>query len=241
MTLDEAKKVARDPWNKHEMHTLVEAVIALSDALRPAEGQVAAMREAAAQVAEDVAAQWSDVRARDVGACMTGIAKAIRAMPAPAARTDSPARTYEDGVRDAAKAVRSVETRIVHRRQELITEADVLRIARERSEACAQAVEALLSPASAPTPVVSPGCGAVQLSGYPCTQARDHDGAHIARDGCGNVMVQWVDKPKAFDAEAALVAMEQSIARRQHGPTPASRYEVYTAIQDGIAAGRGVK
>jgi len=42
-----------------------------------------------------------------------------------------------------------------------------------------------------------------------------------------------------FDAEAALVAMEQSIARRQHGPTPATRYEVYTAIQDALAAGRG--
>lgn len=90
MTLDEAKKVARDPWNKHEMHTLVEAVIALSDALQPAEGQVAAMREAAAKVAEYVAAQWSGVRDRDVGDCMTGIAKAIRAMPAPAVTPPAP-------------------------------------------------------------------------------------------------------------------------------------------------------
>lgn len=121
-----------------------EALRTLADALREAQAAVVQMREDAAKIADGV---LDGPLPAGAFAIAVRISKAIRSLPAPAART------YDDGVRDAAKAVRSVETRIVHQRQEPITESDVLQIARDRSEACAAAVERLLSPAPAVAPV----------------------------------------------------------------------------------------
>ena len=262
MTTEEALKI--DPARYSVHGDVATALRVLADALREAQAQVAHLNakldqthtnrcfnceqtvteattarqaSAVAQMREDAAKivdlhDWRDsCRVMGRAPTLLEIANEIRALPAPAART------YDDGVRDAAKAVRSVETRIVHQRQEPITESDVLQIARDRSEACAAAVERLLSPAPAVAPV-DDRCKALYppTQGPRCGRPAGHDGAHDSGDGTGGPSVAWSDavapvaapnprvivappidfseedapKPVAFDAEAALVAAREA-------------------------------
>ena len=182
-----------------------------------AQAAVVQMREDAAKIADGV---LDGPLPAGAFAIAVRISKAIRSLPAPAART------YDDGVRDAAKAVRSVETRIVHQRQEPITESDVLQIARDRSEACAAAVERLLSPAPAVAPVAAPNPRVIVA---PPIDFSEED----------------APKPVAFDAEAALVAAREAARTGlDRNPTVEARQIAHLLrrmLSDALAAGRGAR
>ena len=133
MTTEEALKIANAPMGGHLITVSHEALRVLADALRESQAQTVQMREDAARVAEKA----QRLRGRDCCEPEERIAKEIRALPAPAART------YDDGVRDAAKAIR---------------ERSVQEFGRVSSVAdqYAHAAEALLSPAPAVAPVAAP-------------------------------------------------------------------------------------
>lgn len=240
MTTQQAMNVAAAPLD-HSKQAMADALIVLRDALRAAqaqvvkasateaayfvarnnlavaaeriaalEGQVAAMREAAAKVAEHYGDVTRGCETIKPGEAAQTIADAIRALPVPAART------YEDGVRDAAKAARAHYGPTVHNAPEANPYAVGRRDAAER-------IEALLSPASAPTPgltampIVLPDGSRgwrVGLNGQEATYT-DKDGAPHAR----------IDPPppKAFDAEAAFAELARGLTEHHnlvlHAPT----------------------
>lgn len=299
MNIEEATKYVAKSRDRFPDAYDTQVLSFLADALREAQAAVVQMRKDAARVAEDATGRPEDFDAASADELLAArimadtIAGAIRALPAPAART------YEDGVRDAAK--------IAHKAADGLRGRDCCtperRFARE--------IEALLLPAPAVAPVaqkhdpdkgcagcehvhmvggVLHGCAATTaytvlslavVGGAPAESwcpkrapvAAPKPGPTVCADcgapaihhdvknrlhatlccgsqrccffGCMGYATRPLDasdeKPVAFDAEKALVAMEQSIARRQHGPTPATRYEVYIAIQDALAAGRGAR
>jgi len=203
-----------------------------------AQAAVVQMREDAAKIADGV---LDGPLPAGAFAIAVRISKAIRSLPAPAART------YDDGVRAALNAVRGVSV------EGFLGSPDG--VAALMQDRCEKAVAERMpySPAPAVAPVAAQDHGTVTGSGHPRAKptpdapAFDPDDAHRFPFGPAPVAAPKPGPTKIvnevgrapFDAEAALVAMEQSIARRQHGPTPATRYEVYTAIQDALAAGRG--
>lgn len=90
MTTQQAMNVAESFDSGHSKQVMADALIVLRDALRSAEGQVAAMREAAAKVC-DALADPKVIAYERARIAAARCADAIRAMPLPAARTDSPA------------------------------------------------------------------------------------------------------------------------------------------------------
>ena len=201
MTTEEALKIVPENYSVHG--DVATALRVLADALREAQAQTVQMREDAARVAEDTIGRWGSGPhpfAKKVG-------DAIRALPAPAART------YDDGVRDAAK--------IAHKAADGLRGRDCCtperRVARE--------IEALLSPAPAVAPVEKPdGCCKGPTPPGGCVMDRNGvcDLAPVAapKPGpcplCRNfgetrcpeihdvIAAREAPKPVAFDAKAAF-------------------------------------
>lgn len=291
MTTEEALKVAADPLG-NPPHAVIQAARVLADALREAQarcvrlsetrhamfaavlpgkamrddkvGQVKwAVSEFERRIAE---AQAQTVQMREVvrqdhcdygDACVLHKMKeVVSTLPAPAART------YDDGVRDAAKAVRDQAIRTFGKLSAV-------------ADHYARVVEALLSPAPAVAPVaqntVTGGWKMEATQTFPAPVAApkpateadrleaeillaertvrerrgmpDHIAAceAFARDARPKLaMMRAAEKPAAFDAEAALVAMRWAFDTA-HDQIEVTVVDVRSAIDAGLAAGRGAR
>lgn len=253
MTLDDVKKIRADMRPGHHILTddVVEAIDWLADALREAQAQTVQMREDAARVAEKA----QRLRGRDCCEPEERIAKEIRALPAPAART------YDDGVRDAAK--------IAHKAADGLRGRDCCtperRFARE--------IEALLSPAPAVATVAAPRplhpadcahdstpevsvphmpdpCGFVSDTNHvACPLPFGHAGWHrtppvaAPKPGLTKIVNEVGRAP--FDAEAALVAAREAARTGLDlNPTVEARqiaHLLHRMLSDALAAGRGAR
>lgn len=137
MTTEEALKIAAPIATipAADRSERERAIVALADALREAEAQTVQMREVVRQDHCD----YGD-------ACVLHKMKeVVSTLPAPAVRT------YEDGVRDAARVVRARSERTFG--QQTTT-----------ANGYADAIEALLSPAPAVAPVAAPKPGPTNVS-----------------------------------------------------------------------------
>lgn len=236
MTPEEALKI--DPARYSVHGDVATALRVLQNALREAQAQTVQMREDAARVA-DIAR--GGVLSAGGFATADRIAKAIRALPAPVARTYDDAR--REGVQAAFDAVHRVSA--LPYMDSPRSAFDAARIMRE---ACQDAIAALLSPAPAVAPVAQkhdlPECddcdGKGGFDGY--GKPSDHPSALRACESCdgtGRVAPVAAPKPVAFDAEKALVAQADQL---RHAIGSGRQYvtvdDVLLAIEAGLDAGR---
>lgn len=237
MTIEEALKIVPENYSVHG--DVATALRVLQGALRAAEGQVVAMREAAARVADRQAkvsrayaaapGQRDQQGWLDTAEAEEEIAEMIRALPAPAART------YEDGVRACLDAVRGVSVEGF-----LGSPEGVAALMQDR---CERAVAERMpdSPAPAVAPVANDRCRMlVGPNRDRCTKPECHasECAWVGADAsawredvapvvapkpgpatfaqsecmrCGSRAPGMHDcTPVAFDAEAALVAAREA-------------------------------
>lgn len=232
MTPEEALKIAADPLG-NPPHAVIQAARVLADALRESQAQTVQMREDAALVADLEAAEsdrltvdgpderfgWANIARGE-----RLIAKAIRALPAPAART------YDDGVRACIAHVERERER--YKSLQFV----------DGESTCIETglgLERLLSPAPAVAPVAAPF---VPPPMTPITTPTWETAVQRAyKPGPEVVAVSTFTKP--FDAEAALVAMRDHLFVKNAAvfPTPEADHVLFYALEVGLAAGRGAK
>lgn len=198
-----------------------------------------ALREAQAQTVQ------MTTQIAELSACM---------VPLPAART------YDDGVRDAAKAIRDQAIRTFGKPTTV-------------ANGYAEVVESLLSPAPAVAPVAAPrplhpadcahdstpevsvphmpdSCGFVSDTNHvACPLPFGHAGWHrtppVAAPKPGPEIVAVSSFTPPFDAEAALAqmlaGMDREINMACHGRSPITTGILHDLIAAGLAAGRGAR
>lgn len=251
MTPEEAKKRADELRDVGDRDAV--ALRTLADALREAQAAVVQMREDAAKIADGV---LDGPLPAGAFAIAVRISKAIRSLPAPAART------YDDGVRDqwrkpmaqAGMEMNGLAVEVVHGRAyvSLLDASAVLTRLRD----------ALLSPAPAVAPVaqktvrtstcclgpmIPPGGCAFDTNGT-CDRPKWTDAvAPVAVPKPRVIVAPPIDfseedapdeKPVAFDAEAALVAARDVVA---DWTDPVRADDLLSVIDAALAAGRGAR
>lgn len=281
MTPEEAMKVAdSDTPRRDGTYVYLQTTAAyaaarvLADALREAQAQTVQMREDAARVAEDATGRPEDFDAASADELLAArimadtIAGAIRALPAPAART------YDDGVRDAARRViEAVDACDREAERDPASQSSAPKVRYINAIAALRA--ALLSPAPAVAPVAAP---------KPCPDCKhaSHDGAsceHYDRPTPESTEEPWCHCDRApkpgpamatvtrdytirstdgsvrdadglivkppFDAEAALdAAREAARTGLDLNPTVEARqiaHLLHRMLSDALAAGRGAR
>jgi len=235
MTPEEAKKRADELRDVGDRDAV--ALRTLADALREAQAAVVQMREDAAKIADGV---LDGPLPAGAFAIAVRISKAIRSLPAPAART------YDDGVRAALNAVRGVSV------EGFLGSPDG--VAALMQDRCEKAVAERMpySPAPAVAPVAAPKPGPVRgpkrcpgcdvQEGLPCHGHCPDLRERVAapKPEAAVPMFQPKPRPTPFDAEAALVAQADQLRHAiGNGRQYVTCADLLLALDAGVIAGRG--